>query len=270
MAAVAAIVPALAIPATAGATTLIGSGSSAEQPILSALFNAYQKVQPRVKFIFTADGGNAGAKDVQDHHSQFAINTRAPLPTDAGLTYYKVFRDGLCIDVNPANALTNVTSSQVEDIFLGDLTSWSSVAGSGLTSTIAPFGRSSSAGSYTFFQSAILGGQTQAGSVAQDDTDGEVAVAVKNNSAGIGYVGLAHSGRNSGVKALSLNGVACASAGIKSGSYLLSRYIWFVLPNANPSNAAVQFVRWIRTRAAATVINKAGAVATYENRNIRF
>jgi phosphate transport system substrate-binding protein len=261
------VVPALAIPATAGATTLIGSGSSAEQPILSALFAAYQKVQPSVKFIFTADGGNAGAKDVQQGRSEFAINTRAPLPTDTGLTYIKIFQDGLCLDVNPANKLTNITTSQAADIFLGDYTSWSSLAGSGLTTTIAPFGRSSSAGSYTFFQSVILGGQNQAGSVAQDDTDGEVAVAVKNNQAGIGYVGLAHSGKGSGVKTLDLNGVSCTPANIKSGSYLLSRYIWFVVPTASPNKAAVAFATWIRTKDAATVINQAGAVASYSNKN---
>jgi phosphate transport system substrate-binding protein len=224
-------------------------------------------VEPKVQFVFTADGGNAGAKDVQAGRSQFAINTRAPLPTDTGLTYIKIFQDGLCLDVNPANQLTNVTTSQAADIFLGDYTSWSSLAGSGLTTTIAPFGRSSSAGSYTFFQSVILGGQTQASSVAQDDTDGEVAVAVKNNPAGIGYVGLAHSGKGSGVKTLTLNGVSCSPANIKSGAYLLSRYIWFVVPTANPNKTALAFATWIRTKDAAAVINAAGAVASYENKN---
>ena len=268
-AALAVVVPALAIPASVGATTLIGSGSSAEQPILTALIAAYHHVQPKVKFIFTADGGNAGAKDVQQGRSQFAINTRAPEASDAGLTYYKIFKDGLCIAVNPANHLTNISTTQAEDIFLGDLTSWSSLPGSGLPSTIAPFGRGSSAGSYTFFQSVVLGGATQAGDVAQESTDGEVATAVKGNPAGIGYVGLAHSGTGSGVKRLDVNGVACAPAQIKSSKYLLNRYIWFVLPHKKPSTAAEAFVTWIRTKTAATVINKAGAVATYANKNIK-
>jgi phosphate transport system substrate-binding protein len=269
MAALAAVVTALAIPATAAATTVIGSGSSAEQPILTSLFAAYKKVAPKVNFIFTADGGNAGVHDVQQGHSQFAINTRAPLASDSGTTYLKVFKDGLCIAVNPANHLSGLSTSQVANIFLGNLTSWSSLAGSGLTSTIAPFGRSSTAGSYTFFQSVILGGQTQASSVAAESTDGEVATAVKGNAAGIGYVGLSHSGSGSGVKRLALNGVACAAPQIKSGKYLLNRYIWFVLPSKKPSKAAVAFATWIRTKAAAKVIDKAGAVATYHNKNIK-
>lgn len=266
-AAVAAVVPALAIPASAAAaTTLIGSGSSAEQPILTALFAAYKKVAPKVNILYTADGGNAGVKDIQQGRSQFAINTRAPLASDSGTTYLKLYKDGLCIAVNPANHLTNLSTAQVGNIFLGNLTSWSSLSGSGLSSTIAPFGRASTAGSYTFFQSVILGGQNQGSSVAQESTDGEVATAVKGNPAGIGYVGLSHSRSGSGVKRLKLNGVACAPAGIKSGKYLLNRYIWFVVPSTHTSKAAVAFATWIRTKAAAKVINRAGAVATYANK----
>ena len=68
----------------------------------------------------------------------------------------------------------------------------------------------STAGLYTFFQSAVLKGATQASNVTALDKDGEVAVAVKNNQAGIGYVGLANSGPGSGVRRLSLNGQPCA------------------------------------------------------------
>src|SRR3954452_23131835 len=88
LAAPAAIVMGLAIPATAGAQTLIGSGSIAAQPVLEALFAAYKKkTHGKVSFLYTANGGNAGVKDVQNGKSQFAGNARPPLPSDAGTTY---------------------------------------------------------------------------------------------------------------------------------------------------------------------------------------
>ena len=37
----------LAVPASAGAQTLIGSGSVAAQPVLQALFKTYEKALPR-------------------------------------------------------------------------------------------------------------------------------------------------------------------------------------------------------------------------------
>src|SRR3954462_14053295 len=123
----------VAAPATAGAKTVIGSGSSVVEPYLRALFAGYHKVKPKVHFIYTADGGNAGVKDVQQGRSQFAVNTRPPLPSDSGTTYRQLFLDGLCVDVNTANSLTNISIGNLADIFLGNATNWSQVPGSALS-----------------------------------------------------------------------------------------------------------------------------------------
>ena len=148
---------ALAIPASANAVTLIGSGSVAAQPVLEALFKTYTKqVNHSVHFHYTADGGNAGVKDVQNGVSQFAGQARTPLPSDAGTTYVKMFLDGLCLDVNPANKLTDISIQQTHDIYRGLLTSWAQVPGSGLDTTIDPVGRDTNGGTYNFFLQAVL------------------------------------------------------------------------------------------------------------------
>ena len=97
------------VPGAAEAKTLIGSGSSVAEPYLRALYAGYHHVKPRIKFVYTADGGNAGVKDVQQHRSQFGVNTRPPLPSDSGTTYRQLFLDGLCIDVNSANRLRDAS-----------------------------------------------------------------------------------------------------------------------------------------------------------------
>src|SRR5262245_3706443 len=118
----------LVIPASAGAVTLIGSGSVAAQPVLSALFSTYTKrVNHKVHFVYTANGGNASVKDVQNGTSQFAGQARTPLPSDAGTTYIKMFLDGLCLDVNPKNRLSNVSIQQTHDIYRGLITNWGGV-----------------------------------------------------------------------------------------------------------------------------------------------
>ncbi|MGB2694998.1 MAG: substrate-binding domain-containing protein [Dehalococcoidia bacterium] len=249
--------------ANAATTTIFGSGSSAMVPYLEALTKEYKKVAPNVKFVYTANNGNAGAKDVQDGKSQFALQTRPPLPSDSGLSYSKLFLDGLCVAVNPSNVLNRLQVSQVKDIFLGTVTEWQAV-GSNLRSPISAFGRFSTAGLYTFFQSAVLGGVTQSSNVTSLDKDGEVAVAVSKNQAGIGYVGLANSGPGSGVKRLLLNGQPCQASAIKTLKYPLSRYGWIVLPATNPNRAATKFGDWVRTSyAAGRIIAKAGAVPAF-------
>jgi len=257
----------MALPATAGATTLFGSGSSAEQPILNVLFRAYNRLHPSTRFNYLPDGGNAGVQDVQAGRRLFAVNTRPPLPSDAGTTYFKLFLDGLCVAVNPANSVSGLTITQAKDIFTGVATNWTQIAGSNLTTTIDPVGRNSSAGSYTFFQQAVLGGQTQSSNVHPVTSDGLVATAVSKDQNGIGYVGLAHAGKGSGVKTVTLNGVACTQANIKNETYPLFRYIWGVVPTTRASRTVEKFFDWVRTsKQAGQIISRAGAVPAFNKK----
>ena len=253
----------LLTPASAGAKTLIGSGSSVAQPYLQALFAGYHRVNPRIQFLYTADGGNAGVKDVQAGRSQFAAQSRPPLPSDAGTTYIKLFLDGLCVYVNPQNKLTNISIAELSDIFTGVRTSWSQVPGSALNTTIDAVGRDSTAGSFTFFTAAVLNGQTQGSNVNTLASDGLVANAVKQDPSAIGYAGLARS-KDSGLKKVSLAGVACAPQFIKTLKYPLSRFLWLVVPTVSPDLDVQKFADWVRTSAAAgEIITKGGAVPAF-------
>jgi phosphate transport system substrate-binding protein len=253
----------LLAPASAGAKTLIGSGSTSAQPYLEALFQGYKKVDPSVQFVYTGDGGNAGVKDVQAGRSQFAGQSRPPLPSDAGTTYVKLFLDGLCLDVNPSNKLSGLSVAQAAGIFTGSLTNWSQIPGSRLNSTIDAVGRNSTAGSFTFFTSAILGGQTQGSNVNTLASDGLIANAVKQDPNAIGYAGLAYQ-KSSGLKKLSLGGFACEPRFIKSLQYPLSRFIWLVLPTANPDPDVQKFAEWVRSSPeAGAIISAGGAVPAF-------
>jgi len=259
----------LAVPASAGAkTTLIGSGSVAAQPVLQALFKAYEKnVNKNVKFLYTPDGGNAGIKDVQSGTSQFAGQARTPLPSDAGTTYIKLYLDGLCMDVNPKNSLKNISIESLHDIYRGLITNWSQVGGSNLTTTIDPVGRDTNGGTYTFFLQAVLNNEPPASNVNALTADGLVVNAVKQDPNAIGYAGLAW--QKKGIKAVKVNGVACEpkKISVEPLKYPLSRYIFIVLPTTNPSPAVEKFVDWARkSPEAGEIINKAGGVAAFNKK----
>lgn len=260
----------LAVPASAGAkTTLIGSGSVAAQPVLQALFKTYEtQVNKSVKFLYTPDGGNAGIKDVQNGTSQFAGQARTPLPSDAGTTYIKLYLDGLCLDVNKSNQLSNISIQQAHDIYRGLVTNWSQVPGSGLTTTIDPVGRDTNGGTYNFFLQAVLNNEPPASNVNALTADGLVVNAVKQDPNAIGYAGLAWQ-NNKKLRAVKVNGIPCQAnkISVEPLKYPLSRYIFVVLPTANPSPAVQKFVDWARTTAlAGEVINKAGGVAAFNKK----
>jgi phosphate transport system substrate-binding protein len=261
----------LAAPASAGAVTLIGSGSVAAQPVLQALFATYtKKVNHKVHFVYTANGGNAGVKDVQNGVSQFAGNARTPLPSDAGTTYIKMFMDGLCLDVNSKNKLSNISVQQAHDVYRGLLTNWSQVPGSGLETTIDPVGRDTNGGTYNFFLQAVLNNEAPASNVNALTADGLVVNAVKQDDNAIGYAGLAWQG-SSKLKALKVNGVPCEAKkiSVEPLKYPLSRYLFMVLPGDGSTSppALTKFIDWMRlSPLAGEVISKAGGVPAFNKK----
>lgn len=260
----------LVAPASANAITLIGSGSVAAQPVLQALFATYtKKVNPKVKFVYTANGGNAGVKDVQNGTSQFAGNARTPLPSDAGTTYIKMFMDGLCLDVNKKNNLSNITIQQAHDIYRGLLTNWTQVPGGNLTTTIDPVGRDTNGGTYNFFLQAVLNNEAPASNVNALTADGLVVNAVAQDPNAIGYAGLAW---QAGVKPLKINGIPCAAnkISVEPLKYPLSRYLFMVLPGDGSSSppALKKFIDWMRlSPLAGQVISKAGGVPAFNKKS---
>ena len=258
---VAAIV-ALAIPAAASAKTLIGSGSVAAQPVFLALFHKYEQKHSNIHFVYTADGGNAGVQDVQSGKSMFAGQARLPLPSDAGTTYIKMYLDGLCMDVNNGNRVSNMSVSKIRNVYLAHTTNWSNVSGSQLNTTIDPVGRDTNGGTYNFFLQAVLNNNPPASNVNALTSDGLVVNAVKQDKNAIGYAGLAWQG--SSIKKIKVNGVPCAPKQIKKFKYPLTRYIFTVVPTKHPDKDVLKWVDWARTsHAAGKIINKAGGVAAF-------
>ena len=84
--AITAALGAIAVPTTANAATIAGSGSSANTPYIEALFKEYKKVDKKNTFTYLSNNGNAGVKDVQEGRSAFAIQTRAPEWVQLGTT----------------------------------------------------------------------------------------------------------------------------------------------------------------------------------------
>jgi len=261
----------LAAPASAGAVTYIGSGSVAAQPVLQALFKTYEtKVNKKVHFVYTANGGNAGVKDVQNGTSQFAGNARTPLPSDAGTTYIKMFMDGLCLDVNAKNPLRNITIQQTHDIYRGLLTNWNQIPGSYSDATISPVGRDTNGGTYNFFLQAVLNNEPPASNVNALTADGLVVNAVKQDANAIGYAGLAWQGSKK-LRPLKVNGVPCKASkiSVEPLKYPLSRYLFLVLPGdgSQSPKGLLKFVDWMRrSKLAGQVILQAGGVPAFNKK----
>ena len=169
-----------------------------------------------------------------------------------------VARDGLSVYVNAANPMTEISMDQLKLIFTGKVTNWKEVGGA--DSKIVIYSRENSSGTYVFFKEHVLKNadyspraQTMPGTAA-------VVNAVSKEKFGIGYGGAAYA---KGIKILKVKkddaspGVLPELANVQSGTYALSRPLFFYLRN-QPAGETKSFVDWVLSAEGQGVVTKVG------------
>jgi phosphate transport system substrate-binding protein len=169
-----------------------------------------------------------------------------------------VARDGLSVYVNAANPMTEISMDQLKLIFTGKVTNWKEVGGA--DSKIVIYSRENSSGTYVFFKEHVLKNadyspraQTMPGTAA-------VVNAVSKEKFGIGYGGAAYA---KGIKILKIKkddaspGVLPELANVQSGTYALSRPLFFYLRN-QPAGEIKSFVDWVLSAEGQGVVTKVG------------
>lgn len=115
-------------------------------------------------------------------------------------------------------------------------------------STIVPYGRESTSGTYDYFREQVLGGEEYAPEVRRMPGTSSLVGAIQRDPLGLGYAGLAY---QAGVKALRLRrdgaspGYAPTLENAQKGFYPLTRslYLYTVGP---PEGLARSFIEWVR------------------------
>ena len=246
----------VAAPAAAGAVpTITISGATASYPLVQLLAQKYAKLHKhKIKFKIAQGGAQVGINDVAAGRVTIADVSHDPLftPSEAGLIFYPIAKYAICVITNKANALGNLTQSQLEAVFTGKTRSWSGVSGASASGTIDLISRTSVAGVLTSFQTALLEGKKVSSIAAEETSDGLVKQAVENDPSGIGFVSNYQSDKG-GVNVVSINGVACNKSTAAAGTYAgVSRF--YEVTKGNATGAAAAFINWIRGTAAARKI----------------
>lgn len=104
-------------------------GSTSVTPYMEKLMEAYQKVQPDVKFDFTSNGSGAGIQAVIDGNADIGMASREIKDEEAkeGVENTVIAIDGIAVIVSPENKVDDMTLDEVRDIYTGDITNWSEI-----------------------------------------------------------------------------------------------------------------------------------------------
>lgn len=107
------------------------SGSSSVTPVMEKLKEAYMAINPQVSIEIQESDSSTGMSDVAEGISDIGMVSRALKDSEIenGLIATEIAKDGIAVVVNKENETDNLTSSQIKDIFAGEITKWAEIEG---------------------------------------------------------------------------------------------------------------------------------------------
>ncbi len=121
-------------PAYSGAVAsgkIVVSGSSSVTPVMEKLKEAYLKVNPGMTIEVQQSDSSTGMTNTIDGTCDIGMASRELKDSEIekGLTATVIAMDGIAVIVNNDSPVSGLTSDEVKDIFMGNMVTWSEVAG---------------------------------------------------------------------------------------------------------------------------------------------
>ena len=240
--------------------TISTNGSTSMEKVIGTLSEAFMGDNSGVTITYDATGSGTGIESAKNKSCDMGLSSRALKDSETGLKSITVALDGIAIIVNADSGVSNLSLQQISDIFTGKITNWSEIGGSDLE--ISCIGRESGSGTRDGFES-ITGTKDSCKLDQELTSTGAVITAVSSSKNAIGYASLSSVEGKTGVKAVTVDGVACSEATVLDGSYKIQRPFNFIVSeDAQLSPAAQAFIEFATSKDAASLIREAGAVPT--------
>jgi len=153
-------------PATAGGTELSGSiniiGSNTVTPLSTVWAEEFMVMHPKVSIGVSGPGSGAGIAALINGTTDVCQASRKIKQKEIdeakanGIETYEiqVATDALCVVVNPANPVSELTIVQLSAIYTGKITNWNEVGGN--DTTIVVLSRDTNSGTHVFFKEHVV------------------------------------------------------------------------------------------------------------------
>ena len=249
----------------ARADTLVIKGSDTlGAKLVPQLAEEFKAQHPGTTFNIAAEGSTTGIAAITDGTAQIGMSSRPAKPEEiaaasgkgVNLKPTKVAYDGIAVIVNSANPIKGLTKKQVEQIFTGELTDWSTVGGA--SGKISVYTRNTSSGTYSEFKELAMKKRDYAPDSQKLAGNEQIGAEVGKNPNGVGYVGLAYT-KASGIKVVPIDGATPSKESVLGKSYPYARPT-FYYTNGEPSGLAKEFVDFTLSDAGQKIVAQVGFV----------
>jgi len=250
--------------------TLTLSGSTTVLPIAQAVADAYMKAHPGANIQVSGGGSGVGIQAIINEKVDIGMSsadvTAAQKAQDPSMNIITIAHDGIAIIVNPANTIPDISLAQVQQIYSGNITSWSSISGAGVPGSgnqIVLVGRDSSSGTRSYFDSFVMKGVNDSLSMHEDNSNGAVAQEVAQTPGAIGYVSIGF--LSSSVKAVPIlmpdgSTIAPSVATVKDKTYPIHRDL-YMITNGQPTGLAKDYLDFLLSPDGQQIVAQQGYVA---------
>ncbi|BAI61955.1 phosphate ABC transporter phosphate binding protein [Methanocella paludicola SANAE] len=185
-------------------------------------------------------GSTAGINAVLDGTAAVGMSSRelTAAETAKGLKTYEIAIDGIAVIINKDNPVSNLSTTQVREIYAGNITNWKQVGGN--DAQIFVVTREPGSGTRGAFEELVMQKKANitTGAITQGST-GSVTAYLETNKNAIGYV--SYGSLKDTVKAVQVDGVAPTTQSIKDRSYKIQRPFLFVT-KGEPGGLAKAFI----------------------------
>ena len=232
--------------------TIEVGGSTSVSPLMEMFAESYQHVKPHIKVNINGTGSGDGINNAGALY-QIGMSSRELTPAEQGkgLRETIIAIDGIAVIVNKSNPVNNLTVEQIRDIYTGVITDWSQVGAD--AGKIAVISREEGSGTRGAFEEIVkFQGKLLAGANESTST-GAIKAGIAQNSSSIGYISLGSV--DDSIKAISVDGVAPASANVTSGAYKIARP-FIVLGGNNLHAESAAFIEWMLSSEGQAIVGK--------------
>lgn len=103
---------------------IVVAGSSSVTPVMQKLIEAYKAINKDAEIELQESDSTTGMTAAMEGTCDIGMASRELKDSESELKATAIAMDGIAVIVNKNNTLDDITSDQVKDIYLGDVTSW--------------------------------------------------------------------------------------------------------------------------------------------------
>lgn len=235
------------------------AGGTAHIPVMKEAAKQIMTKYPQITITVAGGGSGVGVQKVAEGLVDIG-NAGRPISAKELKKYpqlksFPFAVDGVAPAVNPDNIVSELTSTQIQNIFSGKIRNWKDVGGD--DAEIHIYSRDEASGTRSVFWKKCLNKGTVVESANIVASNGAMKVAVSQDRYALGYMSIGH--LDNTVKPLSLDGITPTQDNAINGQYPVVRKL-FMNSNGDPTPLVKAFIDYVMSREGAANISNNGYI----------